>query len=65
MLSERPMDWTHRLFNQARSSRSQTLTDNQTVRLCNIITSPLTCYTSNNNNIGVIWGCGAARESKN
>ena len=33
MLSERPMDWTHRLFNRARSSRSQTLTDNQTVRL--------------------------------
>ena len=28
MLSERPMDWTHRLFNRARSSRSQTLTDN-------------------------------------
>ena len=26
-------DWTHRLFNRARSSRSQTLTDNQTVRL--------------------------------
>ena len=33
MLSERPMDWTHRLFNRARSSRSQTFTDNQTVRL--------------------------------
>ena len=33
MLSERPMDWTHRLFNRARSSISQTLTDNQTVRL--------------------------------
>ena len=28
----RPMDWTHRLFNRARSSRSQTSTDNQTVR---------------------------------
>ena len=27
------MDWTHRLFNRARSSRSQTLTVNQTVRL--------------------------------
>ena len=39
MLSERPMDWTHRLFNRARSSRSQTLTDNQTysVRHCKII----------------------------
>ena len=33
MLQPRPMDWTHRLFNRARSSRSQTLTDNQTVRL--------------------------------
>ena len=33
MLQQRPMDWTHRLFNRARSSRSQTLTDNQTVRL--------------------------------
>ena len=33
MLSERPMDWTHQLFNRAWSSRSQTLTDNQTVRL--------------------------------
>ena len=33
MLSERPMDWTHRLFNRARSSRSQTLTDNQTVSI--------------------------------
>ena len=29
MLQQRPMDWTHRLS----SSRSQTLTDNQTVRL--------------------------------
>ena len=41
MLSERPMDWTHRLFNRARSSISQTLTDNLKI----IITSPLTCYT--------------------
>ena len=33
MLQQRPMDWTHRLFNRARSSRSQTLTDNRTERL--------------------------------
>ena len=34
MLSRAASDGrTHRLFNRARSSRSQTLTDNQTVRL--------------------------------